>query len=255
MAGLQPAAGGSGHAVHAQYRIEAFGLPVGEAKLVVELNGETYTVNARGRTTGITRLFAEGSGNVNATGALVDGVVKPAAFSQQFKEGDKKSSVDLVFAENRVDDVVIDPAPRRRSLAKRVPVTEAHMRDVVDPVSALLAAMAGPPTGDEATACEKTVRVFTGETRFDIRLHDKGTSRYRGGKRSFDGTAIVCGVEYVPVAGHKPDSKDVAFQVQNRDNEVWFARIGDVGLLVPVLWRLKFRPGKVEIALSEIEVR
>ena len=97
-----------------------------------------------------------------------------------------------------VQDIIINPPayPGARS----VPITAAHLQNVVDPLSAIIL-LSQAHSGKE-DACNKRLPIFDGKIRYDLVLSSK---RYEidPGAGKLRGTAYVCGVRYVPVAGHK----------------------------------------------------
>ena len=102
---------------------------------------------------------------------------------------------------------------------------------------------------------DRTVPIFTGDVRFDIQFYHKGTADFRGSKKGYNGSAEVCGLIYKPVAGHRIGSGSVKFHSGHQENEIWFARVADeVDLMIPVFLRLKFKPGKVTVALDKVAI-
>lgn len=112
----------------------------------------------------------------------------------------------------------------------RVPLTEAHRRNTVDPLTALLipAAAGGEPT---RSACERTLPIFDGHRRYDLKLAFKRMDQVKADRRSTGGPVVVCSVAFEPIAGHRTDSKLVKFLAHDREIELWLAPIAGTRLL------------------------
>ena len=69
---------------------------------------------------------------------------------------------------------------------------------VVDPVSARLMPVVGTGDPTDAANCDRTLPIFDGWTRYDIRLEYKGAKPVK--VEGFEGEAVICGARWVPVA-------------------------------------------------------
>ncbi len=91
------------------------------------------------------------------------------------------------------------------------------------------------PPGEELTgpsACNRTISVFDGVTRFDVELayrrdHTAQTNGYAG-------PVTVCSARYTPIAGHRPDSSSTRYMANNHDISVWLAPLPDAHVVVPI---------------------
>ena len=63
----------------------------------------------------------------------------------------------------------------------------------------------GPAAGP--AACNRTVRVFDGWQRYDVKLSFKESKHVQGATAAYSGEVFVCAARYVPVAGHRPESR------------------------------------------------
>jgi hypothetical protein len=82
-------------------------------------------------------------------------------------------------------------------------------------------------------ACNRTVKVFDGWTRFDIALSYKETKAVDGSSQNYAGRIIVCTARYVPVAGHRSKRAAIRSMASNRRLEVWLAQVENMPILVP----------------------
>jgi Protein of unknown function (DUF3108) len=136
----------------------------------------------------------------------------------------------MAFAGGAVKDLQVEP-PTPYS-ADRVPLTEAHRRGVMDPLSAGLVYVGG--SGDVLTpdVCRRTVPIFDGRQRYDLTLAFKGMQQVKADK-GYEGPVVVCMVVYQPLAGHRPDRPAVRQLAESRDMDIWFAPIAGTRFLAP----------------------
>jgi hypothetical protein len=114
-----------------------------------------------------------------------------------------------------------------------VPVTPNHKRNVVDPVSAFVVAVNPPVAINGPSACNRTVKVFDGWQRYDVRLFFKQSKHVASADGGYSGEVFVCGARYVPVAGHRPGRESVQYMADNKRLEVWLVPVDGTRVLVP----------------------
>jgi hypothetical protein len=114
----------------------------------------------------------------------------------------------------------------------RLPLTEANKHGVIDPMSGVL--MLPPGNGNPLSpeACRHTVPMFDGRMRFDLHMSFRRMDTVRA-VRGYQGPAVVCLVQFVPVAGYLPDRPAVKYLVAQRDIEVYLAPLMGTRILVP----------------------
>jgi len=79
-------------------------------------------------------------------------------------------------------------------------VREQHLKGVVDPLSAIMMISRNA----SADPCDRRIPIFDGRERFDLLFSRKGDMRVTEQAPSGQpGIAHVCGVRYLPIAGHK----------------------------------------------------
>jgi hypothetical protein len=113
-----------------------------------------------------------------------------------------------------------------------VPVTEAHRHGVLDPLSATLVVAPGIKDPVSPETCARTVPVFDGHQRFDLKLSFKRIEQARG-ETAYRGPLLVCRVDYRPIAGHNAKSWAVKYLTERTDVEVALAPIAGTHVLIP----------------------
>jgi len=129
--------------------------------------------------------------------------------------------------------VAVEADPPLRNVPDRIPVTPAHKRRVVDPIGAFVVALGNSSPADGDQICDRTVPVFDGWQRYNVRLFYKDTRTVVGHDGSYSGDVIVCGARYVPIAGHRPGRGTVQYMADNKRLEVWLVPVENTGLYLP----------------------
>jgi hypothetical protein len=230
LAGL-PAYAGDTTTLKATYAISIAGLTVGRAEAESRFSGNGYAAAIVGSTSGVSRLVSDASARLTGNGHILGSEVRPATYEMATVENGFSTHVTMAMRQGTVTSVVA--LPELAEAADRVPVTAAHKTDVVDPLSAFLVPLDRPGTPSGHRACNRTVKVFDGWTRYDVQLSYKETKAIDGGADTYSGIIIVCGARYVPVAGHRSTRKAVQEMANNKRLEVWLAPVAGVPVLVP----------------------
>jgi hypothetical protein len=225
--------GGAGHAqgkLEARYAVTIAGIPVGQGVWIADIADDQYTTAASGRVTGLARVLTDGEGFGASRGRVSSGRLVPTSYAVTVQADHRPDEIRMAFAGGGVKDLQVEP-PTPYS-PDRVPLTDAHRRGVIDPLTAGLVSVGG--SGDVLTpeACRRTVQVFDGRQRYDLALSFKRMDRVRA-EKGYEGPVVVCMVTYQPVAGHRPDRAAIQQLTQSRDLDIWFAPIAGTRVLAP----------------------
>jgi Protein of unknown function (DUF3108) len=215
----------------ATYAISIAGITVGRAEAESRFSGNGYAAAIVGSTSGVSRLVSDASARLTGNGHILGSEVRPATYEMATVENGFSTHVTMAMRQGTVTSLVA--LPELAEAADRVPVTAAHKTDVVDPLSAFLVPLDRPGTPSGHRACNRTVKVFDGWTRYDVQLSYKETKAIDGGADTYSGIIIVCEARYVPVAGHRSTRKAVQEMANNKRLEVWLAPVAGVPVLVP----------------------
>jgi hypothetical protein len=227
------AAGSPAHAqgrFEARYSVTIAGIPVGQGVWIADINEHQYTTAASGRVTGIARVLTDGEGFGAARGRVHSGRLAPTSYAITVTADHRPDEIRMAFAGGGVKELQVEP-PTPFS-PDRVPLTEAHRRGVIDPLSAGLVFVGG--TGDLTSpdVCRRTVAIFDGRQRYDLTLAFKRMDQVKADK-GYEGPVVVCMVVYQPLAGHRPDRPAVRQLMESRDMDIWFAPIAGTRFLAP----------------------
>jgi hypothetical protein len=214
----------------ARYVATLGGLPIGKGTWVIDLAEDQFTAAASGATTGLLQVFSGGSGSGASRGYLVGGKPAPATFASSVTSSRKTEEIRITIMGGNVKDYAVTPPVI--SSPDRVPLTDAHRVAVNDPMTAALIRVPGSGDPVRAEACPRSIAVFDGRLRFDLRLTFKRFERVKA-ERGYEGPVVVCAVQFVPLAGYVPTRATIRYLIERRDMEMWLAPIGSTRVVVP----------------------
>jgi hypothetical protein len=223
-------------AAHAQGKLEAHyqaslaGLPIGKGSWVIDIGDAHYTAAASGATTGLIKVFVGGSGTGAVQGTLANGKSVASNYSATIKSGKHTEEIRMTVAAGNVKDFKIDPPEDPNP--KRIPVTDEHRRGILDPMTSSLAVVPGTGELTSPQVCNRTLAVFDGKMRYDLKLAYKRTETVKA-EKGYAGPAVVCSVAFTPVSGFIPSRAAIKYLIKSRDIEVWLAPIAGTRVLVP----------------------
>ncbi|MDW5314935.1 DUF3108 domain-containing protein [Rhizobium sp. PL01] len=218
------------------YSISLAGLPIAKASFHTALNDKRYTISGTMNSAGLVDIFAQTSGETSVSGVIGRDKLSASEYQVRYQTGKKRRAIDVQFRDG--DVVSASMQPPRKIPKNWVPVTQADMRNVVDPLSGLIF------PGD-TRVCPKSVPVFDGESRMDLKLSAKGTRPFK--TEGFQGDVIVCGIKFVPKSGYRKGRDDVDYLRKLETMEIWFAKADAVNVYAPVYVRIPTSYGPVTI--------
>jgi hypothetical protein len=236
--------------VKTRYGISLIGLPFGTATVSGTLEPSSYRIELQAKLTGIASILSGSKGAATATGAIPNNHVSPATYATTSSNGDVTRVVRMSIKDNAVEQTEITP-PWEPS-PDRVPVTDADMKGIVDPMSALI--MTVPGTGDVIgpAACNRTIPIYDGAARFNVDLTYVGTRKVK--TRGFAGDVAVCAARYRPIAGHRANRPGTKFMADNKEMEAWLAPVGQSRLVAPYRISVMTMIGTLVIEATDFEV-
>ena len=249
-AALALTVGARADVLHATYRVSLVGLPIGSVNLNADLTPTSYTIAGDAKLTGLAKLFTNAHGASVGKGAIVQGHVSPAAFATIASSSNMTRTIRMALAGNTVTG--IDISPPFQDKPDRVPLGPGDKHGVVDPVGAVI--LPAPASGPilSPAACNRTVAIFDGYTRFDVNLTYVGERTVSA--KGYDGPVAVCAARYVPISGHSRDRPATKFMADNKDLEVWLAPIASDHVLIPFRVSVRTMIGTTVIEAQEFRL-
>src|SRR5258708_21831549 len=154
--------------LEAQYEASLAGIPVGKGAWNIEIGDDSYAASAVGGTTGLLKTIANGSGSGEAQGRIVNGALVPANYKASTTTSKKSETIHITLANGNVKEFGIDPDPPVD--ADRIPVTDAHKKGVLDPMTSSLLRVAGTGETVSPEACRGGAPPVAGPPRHYLEL-------------------------------------------------------------------------------------
>ena len=218
-------------ALKAEYLITISGLTVGKALVDGRFTDSGYAASISGSTYGLSRFVSNATAVLAGNGRIRGTDVIPASYNLDTDEKGFKTHVEMEMRAGTIVDLTA--APNLVPAPDRVPLTRGHTRDVLDPIGAFVVALNQTGPGIGPAACNRTVKVFDGWQRYDVKLTFKQSKHVVGGPGAYSGEVFVCKARYVPVAGHRSSRESVQYMADNKRLEVQLVPIAGTRLLVP----------------------
>lgn len=228
----------------ARYGIWFANIPIGKGQWTIDIGADTYTMTASGSAGGLMTALIEGEGTFTARGAVRDSKPSATQFSSALKRGDEKSETRMTLENGAAKDIV---APSEPADKDRVPVTDAHRNGIADPLSALLI-----PSAVTAQACDRTLKIFDGRRRYDLKLSFKRMDKVKADK-GYAGPAVVCATTFQPIAGHRAGSALAKYLTEGREIEIWLAPVAGTPLVALFKLSIASMIGNMVIGATQFE--
>lgn len=221
------------------YSIRLAGLPIAFASFRSQFDDKRYTISGSLKSAGLADIFSSTRGTTEVSGVIHRASLRARTYTVSYRSGKRGRDIDVAF---RNGDVVKASMTPPRKLPKNwVPVSRNDMRAVLDPISGLII------PADERV-CPKTLPIFDGESRLDLKLSAKGTRPFS--TRGFKGEAIVCGIRFIPRAGYKKGRSDVEYLRRLTTMEIWFAKAEGANVYAPVYAKIPTSLGPVTVSAT-----
>ncbi len=224
-----------------RYSISIFGVPLGKADFTTELGPTSYAVSGTLRSAGLGALVSSTQGKTSSAGMIRGSRVLPNRYALAYTSDGKSWASDVRLRGGQVVDTTVSPPARTTHPDDYIPVTNAQLRSVVDPLSGMM--IKSRPD----RVCNRTLPVFDGWSRLNLKLSPGGTAAFSAD--GFSGSAIVCDVRIDPVGGYRTSSSGVQY-LRRQVIKIWFAPIGDTGLYAPVHVRIPTKIGPLTLTAT-----
>ena len=239
--------------VFTKYGISIANIPIGNARVNTVFNGKNFKISANGRTAGVSRLVSDGRGTLHAEGVVGKNRVFPRQFSMDTVDDKLVTKVRMSMSKGDIKRLLAAPPLSKRP--DRIPVLKKHYRSILDPLSAFMVPLDSDGKIEPAKACNRTIPVFDGWQRFNVRLSFSTTKNANlGGRDGYNGPVVVCKARYIPIAGHRPTRSTTVYLANNKNMELWLAPIKGIPTLVPVNIKIGTKLGFLTLSANIFQV-
>lgn len=208
------------------YTLSFLGFTVARATFESRFENESYAVEGSVSASGLAALFYDTSGTIEASGSFASGSAKPARFRADYRYGDKPSSIEIRFKDGDVTRTSVEPPPKARG-ADWIPLAPGDLRRVADPIASTVLRADRPED-----VCTRTVRMYDGELRADLRLAFVATGKVS--IPGYEGATVVCRMDFDPVSGYRKGKRALDHLKRRGRITVAFAPLGTTGVYAPV---------------------
>jgi hypothetical protein len=234
----------------AHYHVSLLGLPIGVADANSSVDAKHYHMDLNVRLTGMASLISNLRMALVSAGEVDDGAPSPSSYATTASNSRETRTLRMALASGTVRQVQYSPVWQEDHGPDHVPLTDAHRRDIIDPLSAFLLPVPQRENPVGPGACRPLVHVYDGYTRFDVTLSYVGVREIK--EKGYSGPVTVCSARYIPIAGHKTTARGTQFMAQNTDKEVWLAPAGNAHMVVPYRVSLMTMVGTVVVEATEL---
>lgn len=233
--------------VNATYEISLAGWGIARANLDFKMSKGKYDASLFMKPKGVARVVTAVRTSVAASGRVRRGVVQPSRYSVRADEIDRPVAVTMSLNSGSVRSLKATPPLKKRP--DRVAINKSHQRGIVDPFSAALLPIR---SADGRDACNHTMKIFDGWTRYDVRLSFAGTEQVS--TNGYTGRAVVCNARWVPVAGHRRNKKEVQYLARNKRLKLWAIPLPAERVAIPYKVSIGTPNGTILIEPSKMQI-
>ena len=223
-----------------EYTVRLVGFPVAYASFITDVDGNNYKISGTLRTSALSDILSKTRGTANVSGRLSDDRLLASNFMVSYSSGKSAKKTEIEFRNGNVLSTVTTPK-RTSSGVDWVPLSDADLRAVLDPLSGLVF-----PGGSKV--CPRSLPIFDGQSRVTLHLAPKGVRPYR--TDGFAGDAIACSVRFEPKAGYRKGSSGIQYLTKLKTMEVWFAKHERGDLYAPIYAKIPTKIGQVIVAAT-----
>ncbi len=240
----------SAETLRVTYAISILGLPIGTGEVKADVTPTSYRVEGSARLNAIARIVNNSRGASTGSGAIVDGRISPATFATTAANSKMTRTIRMALKDNAVS--AVDISPPYGDPPDRVPLKPGDESGIIDPVGAYI--FPAPTNGPAVSpaACERTLPIFDGYTRFDLKLSYVGEKKVKA--KGYSGPVAICAVRFSPIAGHAKNRPAVKYMTENKDIRIWLAPVSGLPVLAPYRISIKTMIGTLDIVATEFSV-
>ncbi len=244
---------GEEHKLNLKYDVYAGGFKALNASLVMDLNKKAYDLQLKAETQGFIGGLFPWKASYNTSGHADKGLLVPSVYTERSSWKNNEKVTEMDYGPN--GKVLKSTTQDGLKVSVERDIKDVLTKDTVDLLTGTLVMLQSVKNTNH---CAGSFPVFDGKRRFNITLKDNGTEKLEASDYShFEGEAMRCTLEIVPVAGFQPkDQKRGWMAVQNHTEErhklptLWLARMKDSDQVVPVKMEIASAYGSVVAHLS-----
>ena len=231
----------------ASYVVTVGGINVAMVDIDLNDDGRRYGLDLSARVAGLGSVVASGTATASAAGSSAGSSLQSQSFALETRANGEVFTSKVNYEGRSVTAFQVEP-PVLDSY-DRVPLERSQLSGVGDFLSAFV--LKG--NGLDQSLCDRTLNIFTGVERFNIRLgfldNDEATSPRTG----YQGPLVACSLKYQPISGHFESSEMTSYLAETSRMILWYAPLGQTGYFIPYRVNISTTMGDLSMVLTRAE--
>jgi hypothetical protein len=231
----------------ASYVVTVGGINVAMVDIDLSDDGRRYGLDLSARVAGLGSVVASGTATASASGSSAGATLQSQNFALETRANGEVFTSKVNYEGRSVTAFQVEP-PVLDSY-DRIPLERSQLSGVGDFLSAFV--LKG--NGLDASLCDRTLNIFTGVERFNIRLgfldNDEPTSPRTG----YQGPLVACSIKYQPISGHFESSEMTSYLAETSRMILWYAPLGQTGYFIPYRVNISTSMGDLSMVLTRAE--
>jgi hypothetical protein len=231
----------------ASYAVTVGGINVAVVDIDLDDDGARYGLELAARVAGLGSVVASGTASAQVSGSSSGSTLQSQSFSLETRANGEVFTSQVNYEGRNVTAFQVDPAIL--DSYDRVPLERSQLGGVGDFLSAFI--LKG--NGLTRDLCDRTLKIFTGVERFNIRLgfldNDEATSPRTG----YQGPLVACSLQYQPISGHFESSEMTTYLAETSRMILWYAPLGQTGYFIPYRVNIGTTMGDLSMVLTRAE--
>ena len=239
--------------VAANFTVYVGGLLFVEGKFDARIKQDDYHLSTQMKTAGLAGRFYPADYKLMSEGNFAAEHVEPKRYYSDTKAENKARIMTMTYRKGHVPQLSATPPYSPDDLKD---VKPALQLDTQDPVSAFLV-----PVSGTSNPCDRTIPVFDGRRRFNLKLAYQGTKKMtvpvsaEAPKPAKTVDAMVCTIRYEAIAPVEKKRRFTKMLRRNDDMRVWLAPFDDGRVYMPVRFELNTPIGSAVMQLQNLNER
>lgn len=229
--------------INSEYKVLIHGITLAKIKFRTEVDGDNYKVSGQVRSSALADIVGKSRGETTVVGKIGANALQPKRYSMSYTSGDEKRAFDVEFDKNGAVQKTTMTPKAKSPPSDWVGLKSKDLMAVIDPISSLT-------FPSNASPCSRTVSIFDGETRADLKLSPKGSRRFK--TKGFKGQVIACNVRFIPVGGYRSKHDSVVYLKNSTKMEVWFGKNELLDAYFPVFAKIPTKIGDVRVWATKL---
>lgn len=231
----------------ASYVITVGGINVALVDIDLNDDGRRYGLDLSARVAGLGSVVASGTATATAAGSSSGSTLQSQSFALETRANGELFTASVNYDGRSVTAFQVEP-PVLDSY-DRIPLERAQLSGVGDFLSAFV--LKGATL--DRNLCDRTLKIFTGVERFNIRLDYLDDDQATSPRTGYQGPLVACSVKYQPISGHFESSEMTSYLADTSRMILWYAPLGDTGYFVPYRVNIGTTMGDLSMVLTRAQ--